>query len=70
MFAVIELQGNGESLQHIVTVHATLREAESKYHTILSAAAVSAVAVHAAVLLSATGSVIKSEFYANDSHGA
>ena len=64
MFVVIELQQSGESLQHIVTVHATLREAESKYHTVLAAAAVSGLTVHSAVLLTAAGSVVKSECYA------
>jgi len=63
MFAVIELQENDQSLQHIVTVHKTLREAEAQYHTVLAAAAQSPVPVHSAVLLSGSGSVVKSECY-------
>lgn len=63
MFVVIELQENGESLQNIVTAHTTLQEAESKYHAVLAAAAVSAVPVHSAVLLSGNDNVIKSESY-------
>lgn len=63
MFVVVELQENGETLQNLVTAHTTLREAESKYHTVLAAAAVSTVPVHSAVLLSGNGNVIKSESY-------
>lgn len=63
MFVVIELQQYNDTLQHIVTTHAALAEAESKFHTVLSAAAVSAVPVHSAVLLSGSGNVIKSESY-------
>ena len=55
MFIVIELQGNGETVANIVTTHATQAEAESKYHLVLSAAAISNVPVHAAVMLSEEG---------------
>jgi len=65
MFIVIELQETAQELHHIATVHAALREAESQYHTVLSAAAQSAVPVHAAVLLSGSGTVLKSECYTN-----
>ena len=67
MFVVIELQENGDTLQNLVTAHTTLREAESKYHTVLAAAAVSTVPVHSAVLLSGSGNVIKNESYRHDS---
>jgi len=67
MFVVIELQEYNDSLQNIVTAHTTLQEAESKYHTVLAAAAVSTVPVHSAVLLSGNGSVIKNESYRHDS---
>ena len=65
MFAVIELQESQGLLQHIVSVHQTLREAESKYHTVLAAAAQSEIPVHSAVLLSGSGTVIRSESYTN-----
>lgn len=63
MFVVIELQQYGDTLQNLVTAHPTLQEAESKYHTVLAAAAISSVPVHSAVLLSGNGNVIKSECY-------
>lgn len=67
MFVVIELQEYNDTLQNLVTAHTTLREAESKYHTVLAAAAVSTVPVHSAVLLSGNGNVIKNESYRHDS---
>ncbi|MBQ6396976.1 MAG: hypothetical protein IJI06_02385 [Oscillospiraceae bacterium] len=40
-----------------------INSAEAKYHAILSAAAVSALPVHSAVLLNETGFCIKSQSY-------
>lgn len=66
MFVVIELQEYNDTLQNLVTAHTTLREAESKYHTVLASAAVSSVPVHSAVLLSGNGNVIKHESYSHN----
>lgn len=63
MFLVIELQKNGDQLAHLETVCSTSAEAESKFHAILSAAAVSAVEVHSAVLMDDKGFVYRTEFY-------
>ena len=64
MYLVIEIQkSNDGNLSHIESVHATLPEAEQKYHTVLSFAAVSAVDVHSAVMLDDTGNRIKGETY-------
>lgn len=63
MYIVIELQTNGTQTANIVTSHATRAEAESKYHLVLSAAAVSNVEIHAAVMLTADGMVINSQAY-------
>lgn len=64
MYLVIEIQkSNDGNLSHIESVHATLPEAEQKYHTVLSFAAVSAVDVHSAVMLDDTGTRIKGETY-------
>lgn len=52
MFLVVELQTSEDgNLTYLATSHPTREEAESKYHLILSAAAVSSVHVHGAVIL-------------------
>ena len=63
MFLVIELQKNGDQLAHLDTVCNTSAEAESKYHQILAAAAISSVEVHSAVILGDNGFTYKSESY-------
>lgn len=64
MFIVIELQKIAEGVvSNIVTEHATLAEAESKYHSILAAAAVSEISVHSAVLVSEEGFPVKNQCY-------
>lgn len=65
MFIVIEIQTDG-SVATIVNQYATINEAEAKFHQILAAAAVSSVPVHAAVILSNTGSLVRFEYF---SHG-
>ena len=64
MYIVIELQvaANG-SVANIVTAHATVNEAYSKYHTILSAAAISQVPIHSATILNQCGILIANEFF-------
>lgn len=47
----------------LTTVHATREEAEQKYHTILSAAAVSGLKCHGALLMDAFGTIYKIEHY-------
>lgn len=63
MFVVIELQKAGENVYNLVTQHSTMPEAENKYHTVLAAAAVSNIDAHSALLVSDTGTLIKSECY-------
>lgn len=63
MYFVIELQTNNGQTANIVTSHATREAAESKYHTILAAAAVSNVAKHAAVIISEEGFPIMHQCY-------
>ena len=64
MFIVVELQkdANG-NVANIVTAHETQAEAESKYHSVLAAAAVSDLPVHAATLLSEEGFSIANQCY-------
>lgn len=63
MYIVIELQTNGNTTTNLVNAYDTRAEAEQKYHLILSAAAVSNVEIHAAVMLTAEGMVINSQAY-------
>ena len=67
MFIVIELQKNEEQVTNLVTTHATAYEAESKYHQILSAAAISEIGTHSAIMLTDTGEYLKSEHYTHSS---
>lgn len=61
---VIEIQhSNDGSTACITTTYQDNNVAEQKYHQILSAAAVSEVDVHSAVILDDTGMRIKGETY-------
>ena len=62
-YIVIELQTNNGTTANIVTTHATREEAESKYHTVLAAAAVSNVEIHAATILTPDGFQLMSQSY-------
>ena len=67
MYIVIELQSiNDSQVANIVNVYTEQKVAEQKYHTILAAAAVSALPCHAAVMLDEKGRMIKSEFYTHE----
>lgn len=61
---VIELQTmeNGK-VANLVTQHATREEAESKYYSVLAAAALSDLPCHAAALMTSTGTLIESRYY-------
>ena len=63
MFIVIELQKTENGLAHLETVHNTAEEAESKYHQILMAAAVSSVPIHSAFIVAENGELIRTEKY-------
>lgn len=65
-FFVIEFQEqqNGQT-SYVVTVHETRSDAESKYHTVLSYAAVSELRRHSAVIITPDGFVQKKECYEN-----
>ena len=62
-YIVLEMQTTGGVTATLVNSYSDLNEAKSKYHLILSAAAVSQVEVHAAVILNQTGFEITSEFF-------
>ena len=63
MFIVLELQTTAEAVSHIFSTYASQAEAESHYHTVLAAAAVSTVPAHSALLMTADGQVLRSETY-------
>ncbi len=64
MYIVIELQKNPEGVvSNIVTSHNTLAEAESKFYSILAAAAVTTVPVHSAVIVSEEGFPVANKCY-------
>ncbi len=65
-YIVIELQTTNGTTSNIVTTHATRQEAESKYHLILSAAAVSNVPLHAATILTADGFQLMYQAYTHE----
>lgn len=66
-YLVIELQTANNITSHIAWSYNKLDQAESKYHAILSAAAVSSVPIHAATILNQEGNVIRSWFYIHES---
>ena len=68
MYLVIELQKvNDSQVANIVTAYTDRNVAEQKYHTVLSAAAVSSLPCHSAVILDEMGRTIKGpEFYIHE----
>lgn len=66
-YLVIEIQTNADgTVGNIVTAHDTRNAAESAFHSVLAAAAVSNLPMHAAVLLASDGSLIDSRCYEHD----
>lgn len=64
MYIVIEIQTDSSGkVSTLVYQFADRLQADAKYHSVLSAAAVSALPVHAAVIMTNTGTMVKSEFY-------
>ena len=66
-YIVLEAQTNGTSTATLVNSYADRNQAESKYHTVLAAAAISELERHSAVLMDETGLCIRSQCY---EHGA
>ena len=65
-YLVIEIQKINGQLAHIVTTHDTREEAESKFYTVLAAAAVSGLPLHAATLLDEGGNALRSDHYIHE----
>lgn len=66
MYLVIEIQKAGDQLANIVTAYSSRNEAESKFYTVLAAAAISSIEKHAASLLTEDGNCIRSEVYEHE----
>lgn len=62
MFVVLEIQAS-DKVATLVNSYEDRNAAESKYHTILGAAAISTVPIHSAVLMTDTGKTLKAEHY-------
>lgn len=63
-YIVIELQNNADgTVSNLVYTYDNKNEAESKYHLVLSSAAVSQVRIHAAMLATTDGKLIASQHY-------
>lgn len=62
MFIVIEIQ-TSDNVATLVNAYDNRPQAESKYHQILTAAAVSTVPKHGAIMLTDEGERLKNECY-------
>lgn len=63
-YVVIEIQTmDGGQVACLATPYDNQMQAESSYHTVLAAAALSSLPRHAAVLLTSDGSVQASQYY-------
>ena len=71
MYVVIELQKmSDEQLLYLVDTFTDINAAESKYHTVLAAAAISSVPQHSAALLTDQGRTIRFEHYEHGTESA
>lgn len=65
MYIVIEIQ-TSNTVTTLVNSYEDRNQAESKYHQILTAAALSSVPKHSAVLMNDVGQTIKNETYIHE----
>lgn len=66
-YIVLELQTNTDgTVGNLVYAYTNRNEAEQKYHLVLSAAAVSQLPAHAAVLLTGDGRTLASQCYRHE----
>ena len=66
MFAVVEIQKNGNIATPITTLFVDKDLAYSKYHEVLAAASISSVEEHSAILLSEEGSYMLHEKFVHE----
>lgn len=66
-YIVVEIQTNSEGqVATLVNSYSTKDAAEAQYHTVLAAAAASAVAKHAAIMFSEEGFPLRNECYTHE----
>lgn len=66
-YVVLEIQTSADgTVGNLVSAYDTRGAAESAFHSILAAAAISALPTHAAVLMTNEGSVIDSRCYTHE----
>ena len=66
-YLVLEIQKNADgSVGNFVWAYDTIQDAESKYHSVLAAAAVSSLPVHSACIISETCYPVKHQSYAHE----
>lgn len=63
MYIVIELQTENDSVSPIINSYSTINQAYQKYYSILSAAAVSSVKTHTAIIVSENGEIITADSF-------
>lgn len=67
MYVIIEMQySNDGTVATLVNQYEDINNAEWKYHQILSAAAISNISIHSAIMLNNLGQLIKSQYYKHD----
>lgn len=63
-YIVVECQTNADgTVGNLISAYDTRNEAESAYHTVLAAAAISTLPVHAAIISTTEGSVLESRCF-------
>ncbi len=62
-YIVVEIQNNNGTVGNLVSAYDTQAEAESKYHLVLSSAAVSGLTSHSAILMTEEAFVVASQCY-------
>lgn len=63
-YIVVEIQTNADgTVGNLVSAYDTRNAAESAFHGILASAAISALPMHAAVLLTSSGSLLDTRCY-------
>jgi hypothetical protein len=66
MLAVIEIQKNGDVATPLVQLYSDTAQAKSRYHELLSIAAVSEVPEHSVILVSEEGNYMFHEKYVHE----
>ena len=70
MYILLEIQVNDNGqVGTLITNYSDLREAESRFYTVMAAAALSELPVHSAVLMTEKGLKLKNGWYTHDDEG-